>query len=88
MPQRSKEWKTHFDAIRKVLHTEWNPIGCGVPEDEYDSYIPSIYQLLRSRADATRLADHLEKIETNSMGLTTNAENDRRVAELLLHIMQ
>jgi hypothetical protein len=88
MAGKSRDWKTLVDAIRKILYTEWDPIGCGVPEDEYDSYIGAIYGLLQSRTDVTKLADHLEELETNSMGLTANPQNNRRVAEMLLRVMK
>jgi hypothetical protein len=88
MAEKTKDWKIHIDAIRKILHKDWDPIGCGVPEDEYDSYIPTIYRLLQLQTDVTKLADHLEKLETNSMGLTANPENNRRVAEMLFRVMK
>lgn len=34
-------------AVSTVLHEHWNPIGCDVPEDEYDSYAPFVTALLR-----------------------------------------
>src|SRR4029077_7624012 len=89
MAEKSTDWKTHVDAIRKILHTEWDPIGCGVPEDEHDSYIPTIYRLLQSpRTNVSKLADHLQKLETNSIGVTANPEKNRRVAEMLLCLIK
>jgi hypothetical protein len=67
--------------------SEWDPIGCGVPEDEYDSYIPTIYRLMQSRVSAAELASHLAKLETISMGLRERPGVNRRVAELLLDLM-
>ena len=29
-----------FAKVRAILHGDWDPIGCGVPEDEYDDYSP------------------------------------------------
>ena len=63
---------------------EWDPIGCGVPDDEYDSYIPAIYQLMQLPASVERLADYLQEVETKSMGLTARSDVNRRVATLLL----
>ena len=35
-------------AVSAILHGEWDPIGCGVPEDEYDAYAPFVTHLLGS----------------------------------------
>jgi len=85
---KSPDWKKHADEIRKILISEWDPIGCGVPDDEYDMYIPEIYLLLQARVDVTELADHLETLETKNMGLTGNPLRNRRVAEMLLRVMK
>ncbi len=74
-------------AIRQVLRAEWDPIGCGVPADEYDSYAPGILRLLVDRADKDHLTDHLYELETIAMGLPGNREHDARIAEKLLSLM-
>jgi hypothetical protein len=88
MSTRSRDWKADVDAIRRILISEWDPIGCGVPEDEYDSYIPAVYRLMQSRAGAEALASHLEKLETESMGLRADPARSRRVAQMLLDLME
>ena len=87
MSKRSRDWKADVDAIRRILISEWDPIGCGVPEDEYDSYIPVIYRLMQARAGVEGLASHLEKLETESMGLRADMDRNRRVARMLLDLM-
>jgi hypothetical protein len=69
MARRSHDWKADVDAIRRILMAEWDPIGCGVPDDEYDSYLPGIYRLIQARVGVEGLAAHLDKLETLSMGL-------------------
>jgi hypothetical protein len=88
MSNRSRDWKADVDAIRRILMSEWDPIGCGVPEDEYDSYIPVIYRLMQSRAGVEGLADHLERLETESMALRGDPARNRRVAQMLLDLME
>jgi hypothetical protein len=88
MANKRRDWKADFNAIREILITEWGPVGCGVPEDEYDSYIPVIYRLLQGRAGVVGLASHLEELETHSMGLSANAERHRRVAEMVLRLIE
>jgi hypothetical protein len=74
-------------AIRRILMTEWDPIGCGVPDDEYDSYIPGIYRLMQGGADAYKLSQHLLHLETASMGMRGNSQRSDRVARSLLELM-
>jgi hypothetical protein len=88
MTKQLRNWKADVDAIRKVLMCEWDPIGCGVPEDEYDSYIPMIYRLMQSRCSVAELASHLGGLETGSMGLSERPAVNRRVAEMPLNLME
>lgn len=66
--------------------SEWNPVGFGVPDDEYDSYIPVICRLIYEKAEVEALARHLEKLEVISMGLPGDLSRNRRVAELLMRL--
>ncbi len=41
--------RNSFEKIRKILLKDWDPIGigdCVEAQDEYDSYIPEIYNLV------------------------------------------
>jgi hypothetical protein len=87
MSTRTRDWKADVDVIRKILTSDWNPIGCGVPDDEYDGYIPAIYRMVHSRAEVEELASHLSEIVTENMGLDADAAKDRRVAKMLLELM-
>jgi hypothetical protein len=91
MTKKPRNWKEDVDAIRKVLMSEWNPIGCGVPDDEYDGYIPVIYRLMQAQVGVEELASHLTKTEIESMGLSGGPaveSRNRDVAERLLKLMQ
>jgi hypothetical protein len=83
-----RDWKADVDAIRSILMSEWDPIGCGVPDDEYDSYIPEIYNLMQARVCVWELASRLQEIETQRMGLLAQPEVDQRVAKILLDLMK
>ena len=59
-------------AIRHVLMDVWDPIGIkGVAnaQDEYDSYLGGVYELLVSGAADEDIAYHLWRIVTDRMGL-------------------
>jgi len=73
--------------INEVLHYLWDPIGVrGEPHarDEYDAYVPEIYSLLQKDASAEQLAAHLEEIEAERMGLSSNHEHSVSIAHKLL----
>ena len=86
MAGASLKYRRAFDAIHDILIHEWDPIGVGdVPQaqDEYDSYIPTIYRLLSEGADEHKIAQHLEKLETVSMGLRSGGDHNRTIARRL-----
>jgi hypothetical protein len=65
-------------AIRRILMSEWDPIGVNdTPEaaDEYDGYIGSVLDLLNAKASSDDVAAYLRKVETERMGLT-DAQGD------------
>ncbi|MDP3736766.1 MAG: hypothetical protein Q8R02_05225 [Hyphomonadaceae bacterium] len=56
----SRDTKAESAAVRKILHSDWDPIGCGVPEDEYDSYVWPVYALLIRGAPREEVAAYLQ----------------------------
>jgi len=55
----SRDTKAETRAINAVLWRDWDPIGCGVPEDEYESYVWPVYKLLIDGAGREAVADYL-----------------------------
>jgi hypothetical protein len=75
----------------EVLHYVWDPIGVSTaPEarDEYYSYLPQVFALLKAGSDAESVAASLTEVATRRMGLATNHRHDLEVAELLLYWQQ
>ncbi len=67
---RSREIRSE---IRRVLIELWDPIGVReVPEaqDEYNSYLGGVYELVTGGASADQVIDHLLSIERDRMGLS------------------
>ena len=88
MPPREAELYRRCD---EVLHYLWDPIGvAGAPEarDEYDSYLPHIFALVRSNVDPAEIVDALVQIETESIGLSASRRRAGHVAALLLEWRQ
>ena len=89
MRDRDAQAREIMKAIGSVLLSEWDPIGVkdGGPQDEYDSYIGGVYRLLVSGATAAQVAEHLRKIEAESMGFReTSAVSLLPIAEKLLKL--
>ncbi len=65
--------------IRRVLLNVWDPIGVRDEpnaQDEYDSYIGEIYELLVHGATEQQIADRLLYIVQDTMGLDAAKRED------------
>ena len=72
-----------------MLLDKWDPIGVrDVPEaqDEYDGYVGGVYRLLTTGVSVPELAEHLVRIERDSMGLSARRQACVDVASLLKQI--
>ncbi|MBW4483919.1 MAG: hypothetical protein KME14_15360 [Tildeniella torsiva UHER 1998/13D] len=79
--------KELYRRTGEVLHYLWDPIGvAGIPgaRDEYDAYLPQVFSLLKAGAGADKIADYLTEVSTQAIGLGSNRERDRQIADLLL----
>jgi hypothetical protein len=79
----SPKLKPEVAEISKWLHKNWDPIGCGVPDDEYDSYAHPLYGMLIHKATAEEIAARLSEFQ-DMMGLPKPAEDLLPVAEQLI----
>ena len=82
--------KSLHAKIREILLKEWDPIGVqDIPEaqDEYDSYVPSVYKMIISRKPIHEIFDYLWWVETEHMGLTGDRQNTEYIAKTL-HALQ
>jgi len=65
------------EKIRKILMKEWDPIGVyemDGPEDEYDSYIDNIYQIILTR-NVNNFVKYLQHVEKDLMHCTPKIED-------------
>lgn len=77
-------------VIKQALLKEWDPIGVGaIPEakEEYDSYVPKIYEMLIQRKTKQEMFDYLWWVETEQMGLTGNRQATSIFVDRLLSIV-
>ena len=72
--------------LRHTLMRRWDPIGVAwapSARDEYDSYLGLVAERLRRDASVEEIADFLESIRTQRMGLPRNRRSDLRAASVL-----
>ena len=59
MRPEAKEVREAFGEVQAILHGEWDPIGCGVPLDEYDSYAWPALAMLKRGAERAEVEAYL-----------------------------
>jgi hypothetical protein len=64
--ERFRRYATEFDLL---LWAVWDPIGAGVPLDEYTSYTPIVWGLLHRGAAVEEVAALLTKIAVERIGV-------------------
>jgi hypothetical protein len=79
-----KRAKADFAKVRAILHGEWDPIGCGVPDDEYDSYAWPVLAMLRRKADRSEVEVYLRWAADEAMECPVLEE---RLASVVDHLM-
>ena len=79
-----KHAKAAFDRVRAILHGEWDPIGAGVPIDEYDSYAWPVLALLQRKAERTEVEAYLRWAADDAM---RSPVPDARLASVLDRLM-
>lgn len=72
--------------MRKILWQDWDPIGCGVPQDEYDDYVGPVMRLLSERKPAAELADYLRVTAAETICCPISEEKLARVVEMLMRL--
>lgn len=82
-PERIALWK----AIHKILWEDWDPIGIhlsGAPDDEYDGYVPQIFQLKIQNATEDTITNQLLIDYEYIMGLPGNINDCRQIAKKII----
>ena len=63
---------------------EWDPIGCGVPPDEYDGYAPQVVRLLDAGAPKNEIVAYLRDICVGHMGCVFDQGRAEKIVDDLL----
>ena len=83
----SPQEKELLRRIDEVLHYIWDPIGvAGIfqARDEYESYVPQVFKLLKGTVDGKDVAEYLRWIAVERMGLGAKSKRDEEVVVILL----
>jgi hypothetical protein len=79
-----RDTKAETRAINAILWRDWDPIGCGVPEDEYESYVWPIYKLLIDGKPRAELEAYLRWAADENITLSVPDDKLDRVLDKLL----
>jgi hypothetical protein len=66
---KKERFRKYSPELGLLLWAVWDPIGAGVPLDEYESYVPIVWKLLAERSDVDEIAERLDKIADERMGV-------------------
>jgi hypothetical protein len=69
--------------LRAILLSEWDPLCVGENPnlaDEYDRYMPALLALLQSDAGRAGIAEALERIEKEQIGMQSPSSGIERAA--------
>lgn len=76
-----------YRRVDEILFYLWDPIGVyDIPmaRDEYQSYLPQVFNLLLNDCKEHEVSAYLIKVETGSMGMPANDKKALEVARLLI----
>ena len=72
MSENNEESLDLYDLVYDYLHESWDPIGVkafGEPAGEYSNYVDDIVLLIIRKVSLKDLANHLQKLVEEQMGI-------------------
>ncbi|PKV62388.1 hypothetical protein [Pontibacter ramchanderi] len=75
-----------YKRIDEILWYDWDPIAINnvAPRDEYQAYVPEVYNLRKSGATRGEIAQHLHELENKKMGMDGDLERCLEIADKIL----
>ena len=73
-------------SVQRILLHDWDPIGIKdepAAQDEYDSYVGIVAELVRRDSSVDDLFRYLRHLETETIGLPGDVERTRQAARAL-----
>ena len=81
-----RDAKAEARAINAILWRDWDPIGAGTPEDEYESYVWPLYKLLIEGKPREDIAAYLRKAADDLKVMPAPEERLNEVADKLISL--
>ena len=81
-----RDAKGETGAINTILWRDWDPIGCGVPEDEYGNYVWPVYKLLIEGKPRPEIEAYLRWAADENITVSGPEERLRGVVDKLLEL--
>jgi hypothetical protein len=72
-----QRWRRYGPEFCLLLWATWDPIGVGVPLDEYDNYAPPVWTLLARGASEEEIASHLRDVRERMMEVGGDEQDAR-----------
>jgi hypothetical protein len=68
-----------YESLLRLLGWEWDPIGAGadLPDDEYRSYLPEFWRLVKADAPDAEIVAYLARTEEHVLGYASPDEGRR-----------
>ncbi len=80
-----------YKRIDEILFYKWDPIGISEgnwARDEYQSYLPQVFKLALENEKPEPIANYLNVVTTENMGLSESKSHDVKIANLILEIKE
>lgn len=87
--QALRLYKEQIGLIRKIANECWDPIGVvkdGIC-DEYDQYLPRLYQLVINECSFESFRDYVKQVEEESMGIGYSGDDATQEFFLCLRVI-
>jgi len=78
-----------YKRIDEILFYKWDPIGISDSDwarDEYQPYLPRVFAFALESDSPESIAEFLEVVSTEGMGLFAASEHNRKIAELIIEV--
>jgi len=75
-----------YRRVDEILHYKWDPIGISNEpgaRDEYHSYLPKVYKLTQEANFTDKIADYLDEVVSENIGLNSNHEHSLEIAVII-----
>lgn len=80
-----------YKRIDEILFYKWDPIGVSDMDwsrDEYQNYLPRVFAMALEYEKPDQIAEYLNQISTEHMGLSSRPEHDLNIAKLVLSVKE